>query len=70
MVPRDVAISYFLGSIKSKNIKNFSQNKTVILFINGLMPKSTDTIGRLYDRYKNPDDNILYMDITTESVFG
>ena len=68
IVPRDMTISQF-HYILSKKIKK-NEKDSLILFVNNILPQQIDTLGSLYNLYKNDEDNYLHITVRKESTFG
>lgn len=69
MIPRDVTIHQFLNSLRNDRMVALHPNKALTLFVGNNIPRLTDFLGTIYERYKK-DDGILYVKIETENVFG
>lgn len=67
LVPSDLTCAQFIFVIRRR--LKLSAEKAIFLFINGLIPQSSETIRNLY--YKNKDkDGFLYITYASENVFG
>lgn len=67
LVPKETNISKFIYQLYQYII--LDQNKSIYLFIDGDLPKPTESIGNLYNYHKN-DDGFLYISYSGENVFG
>lgn len=67
LVTRDLTMGQFLYVIK-KRLK-VSSEKAMFLVVNNSIPSSSQIIGYIYERYKDPD-GFLYITYTYENVFG
>ena len=67
IVPEDITIQQF-SLILNKYIKN-NKNQSIIMFINNTLPVSSQTIGSLYNTYKD-SDGFLYITVRKENTFG
>jgi hypothetical protein len=65
MVNMDISFGLFINTLR----KYIDSSQTIIGFIGNHIPKSTDSIGKLYTMYRG-NDGILYITIMTETVFG
>jgi len=69
LVPRDLSMGGFLLEIRKQ--MQLRPEQAVFLFIKkGILPSSCNSIGSIYNVYQNRDDEILYIQIKEESVFG
>lgn len=67
LVPKDMTVSQFFFIIR-KRIK-LNQSQALFMTVNGSLLSTNDTIGDVYNNYKNKD-NFLYMLYTGENTFG
>ena len=67
IIPRNVTIREFY-CILNKYITK-TKNDCIILFIKNILPKGTDTIGDMYNQYKE-NDGFLYITVRKENTFG
>ena len=67
IVPTDLTLQQF-HCILSKYIKK-NEKQSVIMFINNTLPVSSESIGSLYNQYKD-NDGFLYITIRKENTFG
>lgn len=67
LVPRDLSIGQFLYIIR-KRLK-LPPEKAIFLFVNGLIPSTTQMIGEIYEYHRDPD-LYLYITYAYENVFG
>jgi GABA(A) receptor-associated protein len=45
------------------------KSEAMFLFVNGIIPPNTESVGSLYQKHKN-DDGILEIVLTKENTFG
>jgi len=67
LVPADLTCGQFIFVIR-KRLKMKSE-KAIFLFINGIIPPTSETISNLYHKYKDKD-GFLYITYASENVFG
>ena len=67
IVPVDFTLQQF-HCILNKYINN-NEKQSVIMFINNMLPVSSESIGTLYNQYKD-NDGFLYINIRKENTFG
>jgi len=67
LVPFDLNCGQFIYTIRQR--LKLPAEKGIFLSINGIIPSVTDTMGSLYNRYKD-QDNFLYVTYAGENVFG
>ena len=67
IVPKDITIQQ-LHCILTKYIKK-NKKQSVILFINNTMPISSQSIGNIYNQFKDKD-GFLYITLRKENTFG
>lgn len=67
IVPKDITIQQ-LHCILTKYIKK-NEKQSVILFINNTMPISSQSIGNIYNQFKDKD-GFLYITLRKENTFG
>lgn len=70
LVPKNSNCSELLFSIR-KNLQNkISSNKAIFVFCNNILIMPYDPINNLYDKYKDIEDNYLYLYLAYENTFG
>ena len=67
IVPIDITLQQF-HCILHKYIKK-NEKQSVIMFINNILPVSSELIGSLYNQYKDTD-GFLYITVRKENTFG
>lgn len=67
LVPLNLSIGQLLIIIRNR-IK-LSAEKAIFLFVNDIIPPSTETINNIYENFKDPD-GFLYINYASENVFG
>jgi GABA(A) receptor-associated protein len=67
LIPKDFTIGNLIYSIR-KNLV-VSQEKSIFIFIDNILPRSNDRIIDLYNEYRD-DDMFLYIVYCHENTFG
>ncbi len=67
LVPRDLTIGQFIFVIRRR--MSIRPEEAIFLFIANVVPPSGNTVGELYERYKDAD-GFLYTQYSKENVFG
>lgn len=67
LVPESVSIRKFL--ITAQTYTNVPESSTVFLTVKGVAPCMENTMGSLYQKYKDID-GFLYLHISSENCFG
>jgi len=67
LIPKELTIGEFMYVIRKR--LHLSPEKAIFLFINGLIPSSSNVFGQLYNYYKDIDD-FLYITYSFENTFG
>jgi len=67
LVPFDITCGQFLYVLRK--YMNIQPEQAVFMFINNILPTSSETIGNIYNSHKN-EDLFLYVFITKENTFG
>ena len=67
IVPIDITLQQF-HCILNKYIKK-NEKQSIIMFINNTLPISSESIGSLYNKYKDKD-GFLYITVRKENTFG
>lgn len=67
IISSDLLIANLIYLIR-KRLK-ITQDMSIFLFINNIIPSTNVTIGSLYEEHKGTD-GILHIDYTSENVFG
>lgn len=67
IVNKSSDFSYFMLILKK--FVNLKPDQAIFIFINNIIPSGNETIGSIYQKYKD-NDGFLYCTITTESTFG
>ena len=68
LVPNDITIGKLLLVIRTN--ASISHTESLSVLINNTAPKISDTIGIVYSKYKNINDDCLHINITKEKTFG
>ena len=68
LVPGEITIGQFLMIIR-KRIPNLTPEQAVWIFVNGILPPSSQSIGSVYHSYKSKD-GFLRIVCAEENVFG
>lgn len=67
LVPKDLTMGQFMHVVRQR-IK-LQSNIAIYLFINNIIPTTSELVNNLYDNYKD-DDGFLYISYHGESTFG
>jgi len=67
LVPKDMFLSQFIYIIKMR-LKNFKSDEALFLFIDNNIPRNTETMIELYERYKI--EGYLNIKYGIENTFG
>ena len=67
LVPLDLTVGQLLCVIR-KRIK-LQPEHAIFLFINNILPPTSELIGRIYNQYKD-NDGFLYLEYSGENTFG
>jgi hypothetical protein len=68
MVPRDRTMGSMIVQLRNK-IK-MSPKQGMYLFVNGVLPPNSSTVGQMWELHKNPDDKVLHIQYSLENTFG
>lgn len=68
LVSCDMTLAKFMCSLRKK-IPSLREGESIWLFVNGVLPPTSATIGSIYNQHKS-DDGILKMVFYEENVFG
>jgi GABA(A) receptor-associated protein len=68
LVPYDLTVGQFLYVIR-KRIK-LEPSQAIFIFFKNELVNTGMTIGEVYNKYKNVDDEMLYATYSGESTFG
>ena len=67
LVPIEITCGQFLYVLRK--YMNVKPEQAVFMFVNNILPTTSDTIGNVYNTHKN-EDLFLYIFITEENTFG
>jgi len=67
LVPNEITVAQFMWIIR-KRIE-MQPEKALFLFINKLIPSAANTMGHMYEEYKD-EDGFLYIRYSGENTFG
>ena len=67
LVPYNFTVGQFIYVIRRRI--NLPPEKAIFVFINHVIPNVSDSIGQIYDKYKD-EDGFLYVVYTSENTFG
>ena len=67
LVPIDLTLGQFIYVIR-KRVK-LSPSDALFIFVNNIIPPTSNTIGEIYNKYKDKD-RFLYFKISSENTFG
>lgn len=68
MAQRDITVGRFM--IEMRKDMHLDPCKSMFLFSNNMLLVTSSTMEEVYNRHKNAEDDILYIDCYEESVFG
>lgn len=68
LVPKDIVFSQFIYILRKK-IK-LSPDKGIFVFTNNKLVPGSSNMNDIYEQEKDPNDNMLYVTYSGESVFG
>uniref|UniRef100_A0A6C0EBK2 Autophagy-related protein n=1 Tax=viral metagenome TaxID=1070528 RepID=A0A6C0EBK2_9ZZZZ len=68
LVPADLTVGQFCYVIR-KRIK-LSPEKAMFIFIKNTIPPSSAIMSSMFDKYKDKDDEFLYITYSAENTFG
>jgi len=69
LVGEEITVAQFLSIIRKK-IHNFNKSDSIFLFINNTLPIQQNTLGNLYNQYKDTETNMLFVTVCKENTFG
>lgn len=70
LVPKNSNCSELLVTIR-KNLQNkITSNRAIFVFCNNILIMPYDPINNLYEKYKDREDNYLYLYLAYENTFG
>lgn len=69
LFPKDKKVSSFIQIIRDK-IKISSQHALFIHTLNNNLLPNDITMGEIYEKYKDPEDNFLKLVVSAEHTFG
>ena len=67
LVPIEVKCGQFLYILRK--YMNVKSEQAIFMFVNNILPTTSDTMGNIYNTHKNKD-LFLYVFITEENTFG
>ena len=68
LVPRDLTVGQFIMTIRKRI--SISSEKAMFVFVNNVLPTTSELMGTLYDQHRDSDDYLLYMIYANENTFG
>ena len=68
LMHRDIKVSEFMFILRKKLKLESSQG--IFIFVDNKLPIHSSSFGELYDMYKDPITEFLYVTYSGESVFG
>jgi GABA(A) receptor-associated protein len=68
LVPQDITVSKFVYEIR-KHMSKLNPEKAIFLFVNDILPPSSELMSRIYEKYKD-EDGFLYITYSGENTFG
>ena len=69
LVPDDLTMGKFIYQVRQE-IKNLNSNQSLFFLVDNIIPPVHAPISLIYEKYKDPLDNFLYLEFTTENTFG
>jgi len=69
LVSNILTVGEFMIVLK-RNVKDLKPSEGLFFLVDNKSPRMTDSISLLYREYKDPENNILFITITKENVFG
>ena len=70
LVPKDVVCSHLLTIIRNSSKDKLISNKAIFIFCNNMLIMPHDNMEYLYQKYKDNEDNYLYLYLAYENTFG
>ena len=67
LVPIEITCGQFLYILRK--YMDVKPEQAIFIFVNNILPTTSDTIGNVYNTHKN-EDLFLYVFITKENTFG
>lgn len=67
LVPNDLTVGQFMYVIRKRI--NLEPEQAMFLFIDGILPTTSEQMSTIYDRNKN-EDGFLYITYSGENTFG
>ena len=67
LVPKDISVGQFMYVIRKR--LTLDSSKSIFLFINNTLPKTSEMMGLEYENKKD-EDGFLYVTYSGESTFG
>ena len=68
MVPRDRTMGSMIVQLRNK-IK-MTPKQGMYLFVNGVLPPNSSTVGEMWDLHKHPEEKVLHIHYSLENTFG
>lgn len=68
LVPRDLTVGQFIMTIRKRI--TITPEKAMFIFVNNILPTTSDLMGSLYNQHKDAADNLLYVAYSSENTFG
>ena len=70
LVPKNSNCSELLFTIRKYLENKIESNKAIFVFCNNILIMPYDSINNLYEKYKDKEDNYLYLYLAYENTFG
>lgn len=70
LVPKNISCAHLLNTIRNMSNNKINSSQALFLFCNNILAMPHDSIDYLYDKYKDKDDNYLYLYVCYENTFG
>jgi GABA(A) receptor-associated protein len=69
LVSGEMTIGQFIFILRKK-ITNLTHAQGLFLFVNNTLPPSSHLLYDIYNQYKDPENNMLFMTLCIENTFG
>ena len=70
LCPLNLTIGQLLIVVRKRIIPEISKNEALYLFINNKIVPTNNKIADIYEKYKDAEDNVLYLLVDKENTFG
>lgn len=69
LVSSDICLGAFIAYLRQKHLK-INNEQGIVIFIGTVIPKVSETLRELDEKYGDKDMNCLYMTVASENTFG